>query len=102
MKMSKLHVYAGERAVSASEHCRQVVWENEDEVVDWPPQSPDLNLLENPWQILLKWAREQRNQPNSLTELREAISQEWEQLPLELVKGLSERLLRRMKNSERQ
>lgn len=44
-------------------------------------RSSDFNPLENVLGIPLQRLREQRKQQNTLTELREVINQEWEQLP---------------------
>ena len=42
-------------------------------VLDWPPQSPDLNPIEYIWDDLLKRVRERGHQPNSLKPLSLAL-----------------------------
>ena len=65
-------------------------------VLDWPPQSPDLNPIEYVWDVLLKRVRERRNQPNSLKQLSLALKEEWHKLPVETINQLISSLPRRL------
>jgi transposase len=47
----------------------------------WPANSPDLNPIENVWQIL-KY-RIGKRLPRNLTELRQYLIEEWDRLSLE-------------------
>ena len=47
--------------------------------MDWPAQSPDLNLIENLWDQIKAMAQEQN--PTSVKELRTAINSTWEGFP---------------------
>ena len=49
--------------------------DNEVKVLDWPSQSPDLNLIENLWTKLKKCVRATR--PTNLTQLHQLCQEEW-------------------------
>ncbi|KAK9512316.1 hypothetical protein O3M35_000769 [Rhynocoris fuscipes] len=67
-------------------------------ILDWPPLSPDLNPIENLWRIM---AREvyniQKPEIQNLDELKERITQAWENIPestlINLVRSVPKRLL---------
>ena len=65
-------------------------------VLDWPPQSLDLNPIEYVWDVLLKRVRKRRNQPNSLKQLSLALKEEWHKLPVETINQLIASLHRRL------
>ena len=52
-----------------------------DYIDDHPPNSPDLNPIENVWRILK--ARVKLHFPKTLMELREAIEEEWKLISLD-------------------
>ena len=66
-------------------------------LLDWPPQSPDLNPIENVWAILSRKVRNREPPPATLGALREALLQEWRRIPLGSLRGLYEGLPRRIK-----
>lgn len=49
--------------------------------LDWAPQSPDMNPIENGWSVLERRVRKRSRQPTSLDELFVALSEEWDRLP---------------------
>ena len=58
-------------------------------ILEWPPQSPDLNPLENLWAILFSAVKEKYDQNiNSLQDLRVALKQEWERIPRAFAKSI--------------
>jgi len=63
-------------------------------VLDWPSQSPDINLIENMWQKL-KIAVHKRS-PSNLQELESICQEEWAKIPQsyceKLVRGYPDRL----------
>ena len=66
-------------------------------ILEWTPQSPDLNPLENLWAILFSAVKEKYEQKiNSLQELRVALKEEWERIPKELLQKLLASLPRRL------
>ena len=49
--------------------------------LDWPARSPDLNPIEHAWDMLQKAISFRQVQPATVRELREALIEEWAQLP---------------------
>ena len=49
--------------------------------LDWPARSPDLNPIEHAWDMLQKAISSHQVQPATVWELREALIEEWAQLP---------------------
>ena len=50
--------------------------------LDWPPYSPDLSPVEHLWDDLDRRVRRRRNTPNTLGQLRTALLEEWENIPI--------------------
>lgn len=62
---------------------------------DWPPQSPDLNIIEHLWDYL-KYQVNLRK-PQTLDELWTVAQQEWNAIPREKIEKLYESIPRRVK-----
>jgi transposase len=61
---------------------------NKIKVLDWPPQSPDINPIENLWSILDKKIRKQEKKPVNVEELWEILQKEWYKIDLEIIRNL--------------
>ena len=48
--------------------------------MDWPPQSPDLNPIENLWRIIKIRVSARRHQIHTIEAMEQAIREEWELL----------------------
>lgn len=55
-------------------------------ISDWPPQSPDINVIENMWSELKR--RVSSNNVKTLDELWEVCCREWHSIPNEYIKKL--------------
>lgn len=65
------------------------------EVMEWPPQSPDLNPIEDLWPILdTKIPLESRT---NIQDFWEAMQREWEQIPHNVLKNLVRSMPKRLK-----
>ena len=56
--------------------------------LDWPARSPDLNPIEHAWDMLQTAISSRQVQPATIRELREALIEEWAQLPLHKLRRL--------------
>lgn len=67
------------------------------ECMDWPPQSPDLNPLENLWSGLKRRLNAYSAPPKGLNELWERVTEVWNSIDAETCKKLIESMPNRMK-----
>jgi transposase len=64
------------------------------DILDWPPNSPDLNPIENAWSFLKN--RIETRSPKSLQELETIACEEWDQLPKTFLNNLIDSMPRRI------
>jgi hypothetical protein len=69
---------------------RQWFEDNGIAVLDWPPQSPDLNVIEHLWFHLKQQLATYDEEPNGMTELWERVEHQWEKIPVETCMKLIE------------
>jgi hypothetical protein len=67
------------------------------EVLDWPPQSPDLNPIENLWAVLKRRLNQYERPPTGMIELWERIESEWDNIDRVVCLRLIESMPRRIK-----
>ena len=53
--------------------------------IDWPAQSPDLNLIENVWSYLEAQLRKRGNEIKNKSDLRKIIEEEWYKIPTDYI-----------------
>jgi hypothetical protein len=66
------------------------------DVLDWPPNSPDMNIIENVWNYLDGRVRTRERQPRNITELWEALNEEWVGIPQDYIDKLFDSVPRRV------
>ena len=66
-----------------------------DVLENWPPQSPDLNIIENLWSILKR--RVQRRKPSSEEELWSVLYDKFFKIPTLIIKNLYKSVQKRLK-----
>jgi len=66
------------------------------ETLDWPPQSPDMNPIENLWAIIKQRRQKKFGFPNTKKEIIDQIFSVWEDISEELTSSLAESVIRRL------
>lgn len=67
-------------------------------VLDWPAKSPDLNIMENVWGRLSRTVYAHGRQFSNKDQLKAAIFQAWDSLPLDYIRGLYHSMKNRIFN----
>ncbi|GIY17376.1 hypothetical protein CDAR_1601 [Caerostris darwini] len=62
----------------------------------WPPRSPDMNPIENLWDIIERSVRAQNPAPSTLSQLWTSIETAWLNIPAEDFQRLVESMPRRV------
>ena len=68
--------------------CRDFLANNNIVPLDWPPKSPDLSPIEHLWEDLNRRVRKRQNPPTTLAQLRNALVDEWNNIPMRTVNVL--------------
>ena len=58
------------------------------ELLPWPPQSPDLNPIEELWLIVESGLRKCKPEPSNIQELEKMVTEEWMSIPEETYQSL--------------
>jgi transposase len=66
-------------------------------MLDWPPQSPDLNPIENLWAYIKRKRAEKFGPPSNKAQLIDQVMTIWDELDIDLVKKLTESISNRLK-----
>ena len=70
--------------------------ENNVETLDWPPQSPDMNPIENLWAIIKARRKKKYGVPKTREELIEQIFDIWNSIDEELIEKLANSINKRV------
>lgn len=77
---------------NASNHTARIVkkWLSEHNIncMDWPPKSPDQNIIENLWHYLDIRVRIHGGSPRTADELWGVLEREWYKIPLDVIRNL--------------
>jgi transposase len=71
--------------------------QNEVPTLEWPPQSPDLNPIENLWAIIKRRRSKKFGVPSNAQELIDQVMTIWDELDSELLERLSGSIEKRLK-----
>ena len=77
--------------------CRDFLNQNNVQVLDWPPYSPDLNPIEHLWDALDRRVRKRVNVPNNVAQLQLALIQEWNNITQRTIDNLVGSMVRRVR-----
>lgn len=65
------------------------------ETLDWPARSPDLNPIEHAWDMLGRRVRQRQQVPDNVQSLRDALIEEWMNIPQDSLRTLIQSMPRR-------
>ena len=65
--------------------------------LDWPPQSPDMNPIENLWAIVKSRRQKKFGIPKTKIELIDQVFQVWEEIDKNLLDSLSDSIETRLR-----
>ncbi len=65
--------------------------------LDWPPYSPDLSPIEHLWDEMDRRVRGRRNALATLDQLRAALLEEWDNIPMRRINALMNSMHRRIR-----
>ena len=68
--------------------CQDFLANNNIAPLAWPPYSPDLTRIEHKWDELDRRVRKRRNPSATLAQLRNALIDEWNNIPMRTVNAL--------------
>ena len=77
--------------------CQDFLANNNIAPLAWPPYSPDLTPIEHMWDELDRRVRKRRNPPATLAQLRNALIDEWNNIPMRTVNALVNSIQRRIR-----
>ena len=77
--------------------CQDFLANNNIAPLAWPPYSPDLTPIEHMWDELDRRVRKRRNPPATLAHLRNALIDEWNNIPMRTVNALVNSIQRRIR-----
>jgi transposase len=60
--------------------------QNRIDIIDWPSNSPDLNLIENTWYITKN--NVENRMPKNVDELKRFMVEEWDKIPQKVVNNV--------------
>jgi transposase len=70
--------------------------DNDINVLDWAPQSPDINPIEHLWQHIKRRLGEYSTMPKGVWEIWERVAEVWNEIPPEVCQNLIESMPRRL------
>jgi transposase/predicted transcriptional regulator len=88
-KVRKKFVFQEDNApVHTAKVARDFLNLNNVALLPWPPQSPDLNPIEELWSIVESGLRKRKPGPSNIQELEKMIIEEWKSIPKETYRSL--------------
>jgi transposase len=82
--------------IHTSHQAKEYLAEANIDVLEWPANSPDLNIIEDIWAYINRRLSTYRKDPRTLDELWERVQDIWTTIPIETIHNLYASLPRRM------
>ena len=79
--------------------CQDFLANNNIAPLAWPPYSPEFTPIEHMWDELDRRVRTRRNPPATLAQLRNALIDEWNNIPMRTVNALVNSVQRRIRTA---
>jgi transposase len=76
--------------------CRDFLTTNNIVPLEWPPYSPDLSPIEHLWDEVDRRVRRRQNLPSNAEELAQAVTEEWDNIPMITINRLINSMHRRI------
>jgi hypothetical protein len=71
--------------------------ENDTPTLEWPPQSPDLNIIGNVWNVIKTKVQRRIDDIRNAEDLKTVVAEIWTSLQLHYIRGLYDSLPRRLR-----
>ena len=74
-------------------------WKTENDIptLEWPPQSPDLNIIENVWKVIKTKIQRRIDDIRNAEDLKTVVAEIWTSLQLHYIRSLYDSLPRRLR-----
>ena len=96
LKRNKLFFQQDGDSKHTSKAARKWLNDNKITILEWPPQSPDLNPIEHLWHHLKRRLANYKTEPRGILELWERVEAEWDKIPTDVCINLIESMPRRI------
>ncbi|CAJ0968010.1 unnamed protein product [Ranitomeya imitator] len=80
--------------------CQQFLQDEGIEAMDWPAHSPDVNPIDQIWDIMSRTIHQHHIAPQTVQELADALVQVWEEIPQETIHRLTRSMPQALINIE--
>ena len=91
-----LHIPRGQCPCHESRRTNQWKTENDIPTLEWHPQSPDLDIIENVWKVIKTKVQRRIDDIRNAEDLKTVVAEIWTSLQLHCIRSLYDSLPRRL------
>ena len=92
-----LHIPGGQCPMPCVSEDKSVENENDIPTLEWPPQSPDLNIIENVWKVIKTKVQRRIDDIRNAEDLKTVVAEIWTPLQPHYIRSLYDSLPRRLR-----